>query len=177
MPWAYPPNSTWLKLSIRKQIGRPVWFFFWLLLNNTSKKWLSFCPLFLFSKKSGLFFARSGSMIFTRALGTPSARFRMGRTSRWSDIAVVRHCGGPTSWWSDIALCSHTGGHALWWPHNTHNQPHHHSKSVIMHNPGISRKNDIPCQSTSASSTSVKKKDRRGSLGGKWSAYPPRPNI
>ena len=148
--------------------------FFWTILR---KNGYLFAPFSSFLKKSGLFFARSGSMIFTRALGTPSARFRMGRTSPWSDIAIVRHCGGRTSQWPDIALCSHTGGHALWWPHNTHNQPHHHSKSVIMHNPGISRKNDIPCQSTSASSTSVKKKDRRGSLGGKWSAYPPRPNI
>ena len=85
--------------------------YFWLFLNNTSKNWLSFCPFSLFSKKSGLFFARSGSMIFTRALGTPSARVRMGRTSRWSDIAVVGHRGGRTSRSVVIQVVTHRDGH------------------------------------------------------------------
>ena len=74
-----------------KQVGQ--YDLFLAFLNNTSKNWLSFCPFSLFSKKGGLFFARSGSMIFMRALGTPSARVRMGRTSWWSDIAVVGHRG------------------------------------------------------------------------------------
>ena len=39
-------------------------------------------PSFPFSKKSGLFFARLVTRNFTRALGTPSARFRMGRATR-----------------------------------------------------------------------------------------------
>ena len=90
---------------------------FCLFLNNTSKNWLSFCPFSLFSKKSGLFFARSGLMIFTRALGTPSARIRTGRTSRWSDIAVVGHrggrtsCGGRTSRSAVIQVVTHRDGH------------------------------------------------------------------
>ena len=41
-----------------------------------------FFPSFPFSKKSGLFFARLVARNFTRALGTPSARLRMGRASR-----------------------------------------------------------------------------------------------
>ena len=155
---------------------------FWLLLNNTFKNGYLFVPFSSFLKKVASF-SRAQAQWFSRGrLARQAPAFgweghRGGPTSRSLDITVVRHCGFPTSRWSDIVLCSHTGGHASWWPHNTHNQPHHHSKSVIMHNPGISWKNDTPCQSTSASSTSVKKKDRRGSLGGKWSAYPPRPNI
>ena len=47
----------------------------------TSKKTMFF-PSFSFFKKSGLFFARLGAINFTRALGTPSARFRMGRATR-----------------------------------------------------------------------------------------------
>ena len=79
---------------------------FCLFLNNTSKNWLSFCPFSLFSKKSGLFFARSGSMIFTRALGTPSARVRMGRTSRWWDIAVFGHRDVQSFRWSRIVMAT-----------------------------------------------------------------------
>ena len=45
-----------------------------------------FFPSFLFSEKSGLFFARLVARNFTRALGTPSARLRarlrMGRAPR-----------------------------------------------------------------------------------------------
>ena len=41
-----------------------------------------FFPSFPFSKKSGLFFARLVARNFTRALGTPSARLRMGRATR-----------------------------------------------------------------------------------------------
>ena len=84
---------------------------FWLLLNITSNKWLSFCPFSLFSKKNGLFFARSGLMIFTRARGTPSARVRMGRTLQWSDIAVVGHRGGWTSRCVVIQVVAHRDGH------------------------------------------------------------------
>ena len=55
-------------------------------------------------------------MIFTRALGTPSARVRMGRTSRWSDIAVVGHRGvghrgGRTSRCVVIQVVMHRDGH------------------------------------------------------------------
>ena len=38
-------------------------------------------------------------------------------------------------------------------------------------------KTDIPCQSTSASSTPMKEKYHRGSLGGNSWAYPPRPDF
>ena len=41
-----------------------------------------FFPSFPFSKKSGLFFARLVARNFTRALGTPSARLRMGHATR-----------------------------------------------------------------------------------------------
>ena len=41
-----------------------------------------FFSSFPFSKKSGRFFARLVTRNFTRALGTPSARFRMGRATR-----------------------------------------------------------------------------------------------
>ena len=47
----------------------------------TSKKTMFFSS-FPFSKKSGCFFARLVTRNFTRALGTPSARFRMGRATR-----------------------------------------------------------------------------------------------
>ena len=41
-----------------------------------------FFSSFPFSKKSGRFFARLVTRNFTRALGTPSARFRMGCATR-----------------------------------------------------------------------------------------------
>ena len=50
-------------------------------------------------------------MIFTRALGTPSARDRMGRTSRWSDIAVVGHRSGRTSRCVVIQVVTHRDDH------------------------------------------------------------------
>ena len=46
------------------------------------RKKTMFFPSFPFSKKSGLFFARLVARNFTRALGTPSARLRMGRATR-----------------------------------------------------------------------------------------------
>ena len=48
-----------------------------------------FFPSFPFSKKSGLFFARLVTRNFTRALGTPSARLRMGHATR-----AARNAGG-----------------------------------------------------------------------------------
>ena len=47
----------------------------------TSKKTMFFSS-FPFSKQSGRFFARLVTRNFTRALGTPSARFRMGHATR-----------------------------------------------------------------------------------------------
>ena len=52
-----------------------------------------FFSSFPFSKKSGLFFARLVARNFTRALGTPSARLRMGRATRAALNARRCQCG------------------------------------------------------------------------------------
>ena len=52
-----------------------------------------FFPSFPFSKKSGLFLARLVARNFTRALGTPSARLRMGRATRDAVNAKRCQCG------------------------------------------------------------------------------------
>ena len=116
MPWAYPPNSTWLKLSIRKQIGRPVWFFFGFFWTILRKNGYLFAPFSSFLKKVA-FFSRAQAQWFSRGrLARQAPAFgwgghRGGPTSRWFDIAVVRHRGGRTSHCVVIQVVTHCDGH------------------------------------------------------------------
>ena len=89
---------------------------FWLLLNNTSKKRLSFSPFPSFLKKVASF-SRAQAQWFSRGrLARQAPAFgwdghRGGRTSRWSVIAVVRHRGGRTSRSVVIQVVTHRDGH------------------------------------------------------------------
>ena len=116
MPWAYPPNSTWLKFSVREQIGWPVWFvfaFFWTILPKIG---YLFAPFPSFLKKVASF-SRAQAQWFSRGrLARQAPAFgwdghRGGRTSRWSDIAVVGHRGGRTSRSLVIQVVTHRDGH------------------------------------------------------------------
>ena len=116
MPWAYPPNSTWLKFSVREQIGWPVWFvfaFFWTILPKIG---YLFAPFPSFLKKVASF-SRAQAQWFSRGrLARQAPAFgwdghRGGPTSRWSDNAVVRQCGGRTSRCVVIQVVTHRDGH------------------------------------------------------------------
>ena len=116
MPSSYPPNSTLLKFSVREQIGWPVWFvfgFFWTILPKNGYLFAHF-SFFLkkvasFSRAQASWFSRGRLARQAPAFGWDGHRGRP--TSRWSDIAVVRHRCGRTSRCVVIQLVTHHHGH------------------------------------------------------------------
>ena len=116
MPSAYPPNSTWLKFSVREQIGWPVWFvfgFFWTILPKNGYLFAHFSSFLKkvasFSRAQASWFSRGRLARQAPAFGWDGHRGRP--TSRWSDIAVVRHRCGRTSRCVVIQLVTHHHGH------------------------------------------------------------------
>ena len=89
---------------------------FWLLLNNTSKNGYLFSPFSSFLKKVASFSRAQASWFSRRCLARQAPAFgwdghRGGPTSRWFDIAVVRHGSGQTLRCAVIQVVTHPDGH------------------------------------------------------------------